>query len=46
MDYREREWDRERDRDFELMPIPGSHKKELAAPVDVDQPIDPNEPTY
>ncbi|KAG2682780.1 hypothetical protein I3843_10G000700 [Carya illinoinensis] len=46
MDYREREWDRERDRDFELMPPPGSHKREFAAPVDVDQPIDPNEPTY
>ncbi|KAF5473654.1 hypothetical protein F2P56_010253 [Juglans regia] len=46
MDYREREWDRERDRDFELMPPPGSHKKEFSAPVDVDQPIDPNEPTY
>ncbi|KAF5473655.1 hypothetical protein F2P56_010254 [Juglans regia] len=43
---REREWDRERDRDFELMPPPGSHKKEFSAPVDVDQPIDPNEPTY
>lgn len=46
LDYRERDWDRERDRDFELMPPPGSHKKEFAAPMDVDQPIDPNEPTY
>ncbi|XP_062015882.1 PHD finger protein ING2-like [Rosa rugosa] len=45
-DYRDREWDRERDRDFELMPPPGSHKKEYATPVDADQPIDPNEPTY
>ncbi|KAG6632418.1 hypothetical protein CIPAW_13G158100 [Carya illinoinensis] len=35
-----------RDREFELMPPPGSHRKEFAAPVDVDQPIDPNEPTY
>ncbi|XP_068650209.1 PHD finger protein ING2-like isoform X2 [Aristolochia californica] len=42
----EREWDRERDRDLELMPPPGSQKKSLPAPVDVDQPIDPNEPTY
>nr|XP_011467588.1 PREDICTED: PHD finger protein ING2 isoform X1 [Fragaria vesca subsp. vesca]XP_011467592.1 PREDICTED: PHD finger protein ING2 isoform X1 [Fragaria vesca subsp. vesca]XP_011467597.1 PREDICTED: PHD finger protein ING2 isoform X1 [Fragaria vesca subsp. vesca]XP_011467604.1 PREDICTED: PHD finger protein ING2 isoform X1 [Fragaria vesca subsp. vesca] len=45
-DYRDREWDRERDRDFELMPPPGSHKKEYAIPMDTDQPIDPNEPTY
>ncbi|KAJ8773013.1 hypothetical protein K2173_028190 [Erythroxylum novogranatense] len=43
-DFRDRDWDR--DRDFELMPPPGSHKKEFAIPVDVDQPIDPNEPTY
>ncbi|KAG5107560.1 hypothetical protein JHK84_044467 [Glycine max] len=46
IDYRDRDWDRERDRDFELMPPPGSHKKEYATPMDVDQPIDPNEPTY
>lgn len=46
LDYRDRDWDRERDRDFELMPPPGSHKKEFAAPLDIDQPIDPNEPTY
>jgi len=46
LDYSNREWDRERDRDFELMPPPGSHKKEFAAPMDVEQPIDPNEPTY
>ncbi|PON44195.1 ING family [Parasponia andersonii] len=45
-DYRDRDWDRERDRDFELMPPPGSHKKDFATPVDADQPIDPNEPTY
>ncbi|KAK6945289.1 Inhibitor of growth protein, N-terminal histone-binding [Dillenia turbinata] len=45
-DYRDRDWDRERDRDFELMPPPGSHKRDYATPVDVDQPIDPNEPTY
>lgn len=43
-DYRD--WDRERDRDFELMPPPGSHRKDFAAHADVDQPIDPDEPTY
>ncbi|GLT76156.1 hypothetical protein SLA2020_478320 [Shorea laevis] len=42
LDYRDRDWDR----DFELMPPPGSHKKDFATPLDVDQPIDPNEPTY
>lgn len=41
-----RERERDRDRDSELMPPPGSHKKSLPAPTDVDQPIDPNEPTY
>ncbi|KAL4378149.1 hypothetical protein GQ457_02G035120 [Hibiscus cannabinus] len=46
LDYRDRDWDRERDRDFELMPPPGSHKRDFASPFDVDQPIDPNEPTY
>ncbi|XP_054776929.1 PHD finger protein ING2-like isoform X2 [Prosopis cineraria] len=46
LDYRDRDWDWERDRDFELMPPPGSHKKEYATPMDIDQPIDPNEPTY
>lgn len=46
LDYRERDWDRDRDRDFELMPPPGSQKKDFAPAVDVDQPIDPNEPTY
>ncbi|KAJ9695670.1 hypothetical protein PVL29_010912 [Vitis rotundifolia] len=46
VDYRDRDWDRERDRDFELMPPPGSHRKDFATPLDVDQPIDPNEPTY
>ncbi|CAB4316187.1 unnamed protein product [Prunus armeniaca] len=46
LDFRDRDWDRERDRDFELMPPPGSHRKEYAVPVDVEQPIDPNEPTY
>ncbi|GMH20080.1 hypothetical protein Nepgr_021921 [Nepenthes gracilis] len=45
-DYRERDWDRERDKDSELMPPPGSHKKDFPVPIDVDQPIDPNEPTY
>ncbi|OAY44435.1 PHD finger protein ING2 isoform X2 [Manihot esculenta] len=45
IDFREREWDRERDRDFELMPPPGI-KKDFNVPLDVDQPIDPNEPTY
>ena len=45
---RERERDRDRDRDSELMPPPGSQKKKSlpAPPTDVDQPIDPNEPTY
>ncbi|KAJ1417748.1 Inhibitor of growth protein, N-terminal histone-binding [Sesbania bispinosa] len=37
LDYRDRDWDRERDRDFELMPPPGSYKKEYATPMDVDQ---------
>lgn len=31
--------------DFDLMPPPGSNKK-TTAPMDVDQTIDPNEPTY
>ncbi|KAL8167159.1 hypothetical protein V2J09_008658 [Rumex salicifolius] len=44
IDYKEREWDR--DKDSELMPPPGSHKKDFPVPADVDQPIDPNEPTY
>lgn len=42
IDYRDREWDR--DRDFELMPPPGGHRKDFT-PID-EQPIDPNEPTY
>ena len=46
LDFRDRECDRERDRDFELMPPPGSHRKDFTAAMDVDQPIDPNEPTY
>lgn len=46
LDCRDRDWDRERDRDFELMPPPGSQKKDFVAPIDADQPIDPNEPTY
>ncbi|XP_074574597.1 PHD finger protein ING2 [Curcuma longa] len=44
--FRERDWDREREMDIELMPPPGSHKKNISASADVDQPIDPNEPTY
>ncbi|WCJ43659.1 Inhibitor of growth protein 4 [Euphorbia peplus] len=44
MDFRDREFERERDRDFELMPPPGI-KKEFSIPID-DQPIDPNEPRY
>lgn len=32
--------------DLELMPPPGSHKKIIPVSVDVDQPIDPDEPTY
>lgn len=43
---RERDWDRERDTDLELMPPPGSQKKSFLAATDVDLPIDPNEPTY
>ncbi|KAG6738443.1 hypothetical protein POTOM_058062 [Populus tomentosa] len=46
IDFRDRDWDRERDRDFELMPPPGSHKKDFTVPVEAEQPIDPNEPTY
>lgn len=46
LDYKDRDWDRERDRDFELMPPPGSLKKDFASPIELDQPIDPNEPTY
>lgn len=46
LEYRDRDWDRERDRDFELMPPPGVLKKDFSPPVDIDQPIDPNEPTY
>ncbi|KAL6532504.1 PHD finger protein ing2 [Orobanche gracilis] len=45
-DYKDMEWDRERDRDFELMPPPGSLRKDFASPIELDQPIDPNEPTY
>lgn len=44
LDYRD--WDPDRGRDFELMPPPGSLKKDLAVPFDFDQPVDPNEPTY
>lgn len=43
--FREREWDRERGMDFDLMPPPGSNKKTTTT-MDVDQTIDPNEPTY
>ncbi|XP_073151525.1 PHD finger protein ING2 isoform X1 [Henckelia pumila] len=46
IDYRDKDWDRERNRDLELMPPPGMLKKEFASPVELDQPIDPNEPTY
>lgn len=45
-EYRDRDWDRDRDKDSELMPPPGSHKKDFPVPVDIDQPIDPNEPIY
>ncbi|XP_057540474.1 PHD finger protein ING2-like [Amaranthus tricolor] len=41
-----RDWDREPDKDSELMPPPGSHKRDFPVPVDTDQPIDPNEPIY
>ena len=43
--YLDRAWERDRERDFELMPPPGSLKKDYA-PIEIDQPIDPNEPTY
>ena len=32
--------------DFDLMPPPGSSNKKAFASMDVDQMIDPNEPTY
>ncbi|KAH9604516.1 hypothetical protein KSS87_008294, partial [Heliosperma pusillum] len=44
--YRDRDWNRERDKDSELMPPPGSNKKEFAIPVEIDQTEDPNEPIY
>ncbi|KAG9131734.1 hypothetical protein Leryth_009469 [Lithospermum erythrorhizon] len=44
-EYKERDWERDRDRDFELMPPPGGFKKDFASP-ELEQPIDPNEPTY
>ncbi|RRT46679.1 hypothetical protein B296_00052721 [Ensete ventricosum] len=44
--FRERDWSREQDMDIEFMPPPSSHKKNIPASVDADQPIDPNEPTY
>lgn len=44
--FRERDWGREQDMDIEFMPPPSSHKKNIPASVDADQPIDPNEPTY
>ncbi|CAN8275534.1 unnamed protein product [Cochlearia groenlandica] len=45
IEFRDREWDR--DRDFELMPPPGgTHQKAAFASSIDDQPIDPNEPTY
>ncbi|XP_059647319.1 PHD finger protein ING2-like isoform X2 [Cornus florida] len=46
LDYTDRDWDRERDRDFELMPPPSTLRKDFAAPIDVELPVDPNEPTY
>ncbi|PHU27481.1 PHD finger protein ING2 [Capsicum chinense] len=45
-EYRDWDCDRECDRDYDLMHPPGSHKKDFASPVDVEQPIDSNEPTY
>ncbi|CAO2822056.1 unnamed protein product [Amaranthus hypochondriacus] len=44
--YRDKDWDRERHKDSELMPPPGSHKKDFPVPVETYQPIDPNEPIY
>ncbi|OWM73235.1 PHD finger protein ING2-like [Punica granatum] len=45
-DQRDWERDRDRERDFELMPPPGSQRRDFAATLEVDQPIDPDEPTY
>ncbi|KAK4786536.1 hypothetical protein SAY86_010369 [Trapa natans] len=45
-DHRDWERDRDRERDSELMPPPGSQKREFATPLEVDHPIDPDEPTY
>ncbi|KAM3286404.1 hypothetical protein P3S67_025203 [Capsicum chacoense] len=45
-EYRDWDCDRECDRDYDLMHPLGSHKKDFASPVDVEQPIDSNEPTY
>lgn len=39
VDYRDRDWDRERDRDFELMPPPGSHRKDFATPLMLINPL-------
>ncbi|KAK1386481.1 PHD finger protein ING [Heracleum sosnowskyi] len=41
----DRDWEQERDRDLELMPPPGILKNDYA-PIEIDQPIDPNEPIY
>lgn len=43
--YMDRDWEQERDRDLELMPPPGILKNDYA-PIEIDQPIDPNEPRY
>lgn len=45
-DHRDWERDRDRERDVELMPPPGSQKRDFATPLEVDHPIDPDEPTY
>ena len=41
----DRDWEQDRDRDLELMPPPGSLKKDYA-PIEIDQTIDPSEPIY
>ncbi|XP_051132466.1 PHD finger protein ING2-like [Andrographis paniculata] len=42
-------WDRERDRDSDLLPPPPpgvAFRKDFASSTELDQPIDPNEPIY
>ncbi|KAL1820950.1 hypothetical protein ACET3Z_015819 [Daucus carota] len=45
INHMDRDWEQDRDRDLELMPPPGSLKKDYA-PIEIDQTIDPSEPIY